>query len=751
MNKRVTKILCVAVSAVSVLGVALTAGCSKYYKGDQLTGNIFTEGKAESNGGFAVKKGEYVYFINGVEGYNAVNDFGTPVKGAIYRISESDLANHNYNKVDRVVPQVAYSGNYDAGLFVYGDYIYYATPSTERDASGAVQNTVLDLKSTKLDGSETLKEPYVQLTDNSSQYRFVEENGKVYILYVENTDSVTSLHSYNTADGVDTLLAYDVSAVMFDKTDVTNHRVYYTMNVKNYVDENNTAYSYNQIYTVTAGATEDRFKDLDTSKILGWDSENDKYVNCGDLVFEGRGRTDEKTPFNYDYEGELEQSGFTYTLQTYQNGMLFYTRVSKHNTMPYLFAFKDADLTSAALNPVTRNPAAEKRILSYSSSSDITAGNLVYIFKDDKLDFVLNAESGGGITINKAEYTGDDFVLQTKTSADEQTSLYYNIVGSSAGTASIIHVDQKYVYYTLGSGTSINRIDYTGKLSDYSINVLPSAESDYDPVQILNIQSSASWYNPEFIDGQILFASATAQVSAYNPVMACDIKDMSNADIEDLNEKFNGIEKLIGETFGDTDAYPQATYANVQNALRYAFYSGEQRSVYLNDLAKRLNDKVEEDGDPVYSDKTLALYDEFFTPAENNIWKDYTAHRNVNGVEVYANRLDYYYSVLGVMNDTDKDSYTAGLRSSYLVSEAAEENTGWWSGLSTAQKVWFVIGMVAAGLVVAGGITVAVILIVRHNRKKSPESRRRRIKVDLTDDKNIDVYGTGDGENGNQE
>ena len=59
--------------------------------------------------------------------------------------------------------------------------------------------------------------------------------------------------------------------------------------------------------------------------------------------------------------------------------------------------------------------------------------------------------------------------------------------------------------------------------------------------------------------------------------------------------------------------------------------------------------------------------------------------------------------------------------------------------------------MVAAGLVVAGGIAAAVILICRRNRKKSPEKRRRRIKVDLTDDKDIDVYGTGEGDGGNWE
>ena len=41
-------------------------------------------------------------------------------------------------------------------------------------------------------------------------------------------------------------------------------------------------------------------------------------------------------------------------------------------------------------------------------------------------------------------------------------------------------------------------------------------------------------------------------------------------------------------------------------------------------------------------------------------------------------------------------------------------------------------------LVIGGGVWLTVYLV--RKSKKEPEERRRRIKVDTTDDKNIDVY-----------
>ena len=87
----------------------------------------------KSNGGFAVTKGDYVYFINGVQSNTADNAYGEPEKGAIYRISTENFAKHSYAEVDCVVPHVAFNFDYDTGLFIYGNYIYFATPSVNRD------------------------------------------------------------------------------------------------------------------------------------------------------------------------------------------------------------------------------------------------------------------------------------------------------------------------------------------------------------------------------------------------------------------------------------------------------------------------------------------------------------------------------------------------------------------------------------------------------------------------------------------
>lgn len=758
MKKQIKRITCVAVSAVAIFGAAaFGSGCSKYMSAEALPGYVSSQSKAESNGGFAVKKDNYVYFINGIESYDADNTYNKPVKGGVYRISEDNLKNHNYAAADRVVPKIVYSGNYDGGIFIYGDYVYYATPSTDKDTSGAVRNTVLEFTSTKLDGTETRKEAYLSIDNNSAQYRFVEEGGTVYILYEETADNVTSLRSYNTSDGTDTVLAYNTESIIYDKTDKTNPRVFYTMKVKNYVGESNTDYSYNQLYTVTAAATEDKFKDkLDETTVLGWDKDNDRYENCGELVFDGRGRTDAKTPFNYDFEGEIGWSGYTYTLRDYQNGNVFYTRVSRNNANPYLFSFKDEAYKASGYNPVTANPTPDSNayLLAYDSASSVNTDSYTYLFDDgDNLEAVLISEKNG-LTINYTETADGALKLQRKMSNDETTSKYYSILGGASSSATVHYVDykNKFVYYSIGSSV-INRIKYDGRMSQYKVNVFPEADSDYDAVPVLDLQTSASWYAPEFIDGQILFASATSQMSSYNAVMACDLNGLDNKAIKDLNEKYEGIEKLISETYSDTEKYPSDKYANVQNALRYAFYTGEERSVYLNDLAGRLNDKVNVDEDEalIYSEETLKAYDEFLTPTADNLWKDYTGTEKINGKDIYANRRDYYYSVLGVMNDADAENYVNGLRTSYLVTETVEEEPNWWQKMSTAAKVWTVIGISAACVVVIAGIMTAVIFIVHHNKKKSAGTRRRRVKVDLTDDKDIDVYGTGETENAESE
>lgn len=763
MSKRITKIICAVTASTFILGATAAVGCSPYYGATALPGDVKADAEAISNGGFAVEKGDYIYFINGVGDGTAVNDYGKPVKGAIYRVLKDNLKDGNYSDVQKVVPSIAYSGNYDGGIFVYGDRIYYGTPSTAKNSEGVVQNSFLDMKSTKLDGTETLKEAYVQFPSTAYQYRYVEEGGTVYLLYVateeklyEESTGVTNLHSYNTATGTDTLLAYNVGAVTFDSEDKTNSRVYYTMSVYDYNGASNTAYGYNQLYTVKADATEDKFAGkLNADTVEGWNDDEeqgtvDRYVNCGDLVLDGIGKSDylkndlNKTPFNYLPESDevndvTNDLSYTYTVRQYVNGKVYYTRTTDTNDNPYLFSFGDTDLTDTAFTPLSGNPDAVAAILADGAN----AGTYKFVTVGDgnaKREAVLYPESDGGISINYFE----GGKLSSKISdVPDANNTYYPVVRSKAGSATILNVVGNYLYYSVsgGNGYTVNRVDYTGTLEDYNRLSDGSDNGDYQAVKILDLDASSSWYKPEILSNYLLFASTTTNMTSYNYIMAFDMNGengiLSNADIRELNELYEGIEDIITDTYGDTDKYPTETYANVQNALRYAFFGGDYE--YLKELAVRLNEALEDDADPIYSDKTFAEYDAFLNPVEGGVWGEYVGTKKVNGVDVYANNRNYYYAVLGEWSEEDKEAYGETLKTSYLVAEEEEEEVGWYEGLSTVEKVFFIIGMCLIGVLVIGGGVWLTVYLVRKS-KKEPEERRRRIKVDTTDDKNIDVY-----------
>ena len=66
------KILSIALATACTLSIGSFASCGKdHYKGDTLANYQSTDSKAESNGGFAVKKDGFVYFINGMQDASA--------------------------------------------------------------------------------------------------------------------------------------------------------------------------------------------------------------------------------------------------------------------------------------------------------------------------------------------------------------------------------------------------------------------------------------------------------------------------------------------------------------------------------------------------------------------------------------------------------------------------------------------------------------------------------------------------------
>ena len=752
MSRRFTKIICTIIASVVALGILLVAGCSDGHTDKALGGDMFT-GEVKSNGGFAVEKGNYIYFINGAEGNTAENDYGTPVKGAISRISVEDYKARKYSNTDIVVPQIAYSGNHSAGIFIYGDEIYYGTPSTAKNVDGAVQNDKLEMQSTKLDRSKT-SAPYITFDDLYCEYRYVQaEDGTVYLLYIatgeklyDEDSGVTNIHSLNTKTGKNTLLAYNVDSYLFDAENKTNTRIYYTMKVKDYASGNNA--SYNQIYTVTAEVTKEN--EYDTSGIIGWDKDNDHYINCGQLVFEGiGGKTDNKTPFNYkpDDATALNKRSYSYELKTYLNGTLVFTRSNTDigSSEKYLYTYKDGTIDKEGCDPLKLNEDETvgiegKELLKNGSSAD----NYRYIF-DDKGDLkaVLSTESSGGISVN---YVKADGKLHEKKNEENnlRDSKYFNIV--KEGTATILFLDREneFVYYSLsGSGTNGNsvwRVDYSS--DNYENYEEHKFEPDnYSPVQILDVDSVTDWYLPEIIENQLIYATAASDMTLYTYIMVCDLRNdkgepMGNDEIRDLNKLYEDLKDAI-KKISESDKYPSEKYKNIENILNYGFYT--QDTTYIYEHQKKVNAGLDEEENLPISDESLEEYVNFLNPTADNNWKDFTAKKSVNGKTVYATYRSYYYSLLGKMTSADKDGYQKSLVGTYLPLYS-EGTTTWWDGLSTVAKVFFIIGMCIIGLAVIAGITILVIFLVKRKKKGESAPKRRRIRVDTTDDKSIDVY-----------
>lgn len=184
------KFLCL----VLALGMALSlVACTGSFSGVKDFG-----GNVSSNGGFAVIKGDYVYFINGVESNTADNAFGTPVKGALVRCKKADLGNSAACEV--VIPKLVFTNAAEGsnGFYIYGDYVYYTSPSTDKDKTGAVQNTSLEFLRTKLDGTDTTE--ITTVNNLTAAFRYVEDRDNIYLV-VNTTDK----------DGNNVLKSYDAT------------------------------------------------------------------------------------------------------------------------------------------------------------------------------------------------------------------------------------------------------------------------------------------------------------------------------------------------------------------------------------------------------------------------------------------------------------------------------------------------------------------------------------------------------------
>lgn len=769
MSKRYTKIICTALAAVSAVTLAVMPACSGNWGG--VSGDKDNSTTVTSNGGFLVETGDeangYVYFINGKASNTDSNKFGSVVKGSVQRIKKTDIAAQNYSSTQTVVPSVFYSGNYNAGLYIYDGYIYYATPSTAKNAEGEVLNSNLEFKRTKLDGTDTTKGYIWQCSDNAVDYRYVQptEGGDVYIIYalsekLYGTDA-TNIHAVNCRTKKNTILAYNVSSYAFDTVDATNPYIYYTMNVPYYLGESGN-YGYNQLYRVRADVTESP-REYDFKDIDGYNSStNPLYINLGDYVFDGIGwvnyNSGRVSQLNYAY-GKTEtytfnHSDYTFAIRSYKDGVLYYTRKSEGNTAS-LFTLTNDQIDADNNGKVDETWNAMAQTFT-DGQKPLIAGADTTEYEFVEMDGKLWAVNAGSSGLTKCEV----LVEQQKLDSDNTLTM------TDASSATILEIKEEWegenkhtnLYYSVtgGSGYTINRIAIDGSFDDYKKLPYDSEEPDltYRGVKVLDLDASSSWFKPEFVGNKLFFASVTAGMTDYNYIMVCDLTGengiMTNNEIDKLNDKFDGVKEEIAAFDKEENADGSAAYDGLSNALTYLFYTGDVN--YIDELRQALVDVEGRDIEYAYSNDSVKLYKDFATA--DGVWSDETdpnykgtnykeGAKTINGKTVYSNSRDYYYTVVGKVKESDRKKITDYFKNRYMKSYPVDDST-WWTDLTSAEQGGFIFGMTACGLIVAGGIICLVAYLVAL-KKGSSEERERTIKVDITDDKSLDVYGDEEG------
>ena len=759
-------------AAATVAGSALAmSACNPkpYGLGEPLS---LPESTAEvkSNGGFAVEKGGYVYFINGQEFTTADNVYGDVNKGSLMRISTQNLTDGNYDKAEVVVPLLFATGNTDSGIFIQGDYVYFATPTTDKDLDGNVMSYKLDFKRAKLDGTEVMSDYYFRTESNNVQYRFVKgDDGVVYCMYVDGGE----LKSFNTETRKTTVLVKGATnGFVFDKTDKDNDVVYYTMNVPDRfigTDKASTE-TYTQVYRVSATATvevdeknasytakdgdkytrtydfdetyfkqkNDEAKEKDEDADLPYDLADYTtygYVNLGELVLDGIGASErplvvptEKTMqfhVEADYEAAQEATdftellGYTYTIQSYENGGIYFTRSVQLNdggsAINSLYYLADTTVDADGWNTILGNNG----LTVVSNDTANASSSALFYIEEGKHSYLY--------------VSGDKLMRATEGEED------ITIARTGFTSRKLLYTVGDYLYSYTEDGKNLYRINYTGSEDDYKA-ILDEAE--YKDEQILSIEFNTAWYMPEMFDNVLLYNNAqTINGASYNYINALSLADengdaMSTEELKALNEKYQEVMDYINDDMGGEK--------NLSAAAMVYFRTGSTEAVdalweeYGNDVLTD-NDKKEFDAfvghklserKPVSATQTPNDYTEKFFDKDSGKYYDVES---------------YYYGMLGDnYSEADKETLPEDWKNSIYVdassdSETDEEGLAWWA--------WVLIAVGGVAVAVGG---VFLVIYLRKRSKKAMEERMRnskpRKKIDTTDDKTIDVYADDEAE-----
>lgn len=743
MRNKAKKALGILLAAATLSTAFAFTGCKDdAYKGDAVT-DYESVAEVKSNGGFAVEKGGFVYFINGQESYTADNTYGEVVKGALMRISKDDLKAGKTDSLKTIVPSLFVAQDYTSGIYIYGDYVYYATPTTDKDVGdGTIANSYIDFKRAKIDGSEApMSDYFFRLSNNAAPYRYVQgTDGTVYCVYeetVEKSDgsSALQLKSYNVKTGNTTVLVEGASDFFYDSENLTNPNIYYTMGVTVHLDSDHSQSisDYNQLYRVNAaatakvtdeagakytvynGTTEIKSYDFDESYLKEKNDEAEKgkepydlgdystypYVNLGSLVLDGIGKSATVTQFNWhagEADKRAEQGGYTYTIKGYQDGGLYFSRKAKpEGTVPSdkMYYLADSEI-GAEWNSMANNAESNFETVATSTTNTASAifwknGAKQYYFYTNEAKTELYRAGYDNETGSKINETP----IVTLTGEENTITLWK------------VDAESKYLYYFSGTGSNLSRVLCDGAKEDYNHVKL----TDYDAVELPAVNCNTAWYKPEIFGDTVLYSGAQtfgSSSTAYNYIYAAQMSKPTEAQAKiDLYEE---VQKDINDTAN----------ADLKELKTYYYRTGKTHSLY--------NDQKDD-----YAKSVKTGYDEFVA-------------KFAEGKEFVGGTEANFVSAVSKLATADEEAIAEAWES-YLTlttDDTVTEDKG--------MPTWAIWLIACGGAAIVIGAVVVTLVIV--NKKKQAKKREeeatvnayKRKRIDTTDDKTIDVYADEEAE-----
>lgn len=501
------KLLVIILSVI--LAFSMVIGC-----GDTTSALTGTEGEVKSaNGSFIVEKGDYVYFINGKGELTADNTFGKPEKGALMRIKTADLANVENATAEVVIPKILLSESYKTGVYFYGDYVFYATPSLKKDKKGNIKTDETEfykfnLKTGKNDGSEIAVS-----ADNMTEYRFVEVDGKVYLLFVETTSdgetSESKLKVYNATDKKEVYTSPAYAEMLMPEDNGVN--VYFTKLSKGIKEDSEAAF--HDLYRYTVGSSEATIVRSGTGTV--------------DLDYNDRKNTVADKRF--------EESGFQgVTINLIKNtGKYLIAKVAtldsaNQSTVYYGFdVSSDATLAKGVRLGISETNSTDK---AFSSTSYIKSLNEIYY---------VDSNQTGPNGLIKFDYTKIN---------DNDKTKGRTVINANASDLAIQFVEGDYMY-----------LAKTAEGIYYRLN-LAEAKSELKQINGVSMATSTSWFTPKLIKGRYFIGAYTKDFYK-NYVFVIDMKDIDAEPNE--GEDDNEFAKKYITPFADAENIERVSIENL--------------------------------------------------------------------------------------------------------------------------------------------------------------------------------------------